>query len=41
MTRSLLKTAALGDIVSRDIRAGAILDRYGLDYCCGGARSLA
>ena len=41
MTRSQLETATLGDIVSRDVRAGAVLDRYGLDYCCGGARSLA
>ena len=41
MTRSQLETAALGDIVARDIRAAAILDRYGLDYCCGGAGSLA
>ena len=41
MTRSLLEHSTLGDIVSRDFRAGAILDRYGLDYCCGGARSLA
>ncbi len=36
-----LETTTLGDIVSRDFRAGAILDRYGLDYCCGGARTLA
>jgi regulator of cell morphogenesis and NO signaling len=41
MTRSHLDTTTLGDIVARDARAGAILDRYGLDYCCGGARSLA
>lgn len=41
MTRSQLKAATLGDIVSRDVRAAAILDRYRLDYCCGGARSLA
>lgn len=41
MTRLQLETASLGDIVSSDVRAGAILDRYGLDYCCGGARSLA
>jgi regulator of cell morphogenesis and NO signaling len=41
MTLSQLETATLGDIVSRDVRAGAILDRYGVDYCCGGARSLA
>lgn len=41
MTRSQLESATLGDIVARDMRAGAIFDRYGLDYCCGGARSLA
>jgi regulator of cell morphogenesis and NO signaling len=41
MTRSQLETSTLGEIASRDVRAGAILDRYGLDYCCGGTRSLA
>ena len=41
MTRSQLENSTLGEIVSRDFRATAILDRYGLDYCCGGARSLA
>ena len=41
MNRSKLESSTLGDLVSRDFRAGAILDRYGLDYCCGGTRSLA
>ena len=41
MTWPQLETTTLGEIVSRDFRAGAILDRYGLDYCCGGARTLA
>jgi regulator of cell morphogenesis and NO signaling len=36
-----IETTPLGEIVSRDFRAGAILDRYGLDYCCGGTRTLA
>src|SRR5688572_22828428 len=40
MTWSQLERATLGEIVSRDFRAGEILDRYGLDYCCGGARTL-
>jgi regulator of cell morphogenesis and NO signaling len=40
MTWQHLETTPLGDIVSRDFRAGAILDRYGLDYCCGGASTL-
>ena len=41
MTRSQLERTTLGEIVSRDFRASMILDRYGLDYCCGGTRSLA
>jgi regulator of cell morphogenesis and NO signaling len=41
MTRTQLETTTMGDIVSSDYRASAILDRYGLDYCCGGARTLA
>lgn len=41
MTRSQLENTSLGEIVSRDFRAGAIMDRYHLDYCCGGAVSLA
>jgi iron-sulfur cluster repair protein YtfE (RIC family) len=41
MTRSQLETSTLGEIVAGDFRAGAIRDRYGLDYCCGGARTLA
>ena len=41
MTWPQLKTTTtLGDIVARDFRAAAILDRFGLDYCCGGARTL-
>ena len=30
----------LGDIVKDDPRAAAVLDRLGLDYCCGGGRTL-
>jgi regulator of cell morphogenesis and NO signaling len=41
MTRSLLETTPIGEIVQRDNRAAAIMDRYHLDYCCGGAVSLA
>lgn len=40
MNQSQLKTSTLSEIVSRDFRAAAILDRHGFDYCCGGARSL-
>jgi regulator of cell morphogenesis and NO signaling len=41
MTTAKLENSTLSDLVSRDVRAGAIFDRHGLDYCCGGARSLA
>ena len=30
----------LGDIVKNDPRAAAVLERFGLDYCCGGGRTL-
>ena len=40
MTWTSLESTTLGEIVSRDFRAGAILDRYNLDYCCGGGRTL-
>ena len=32
---------SIGDIVARDSRAAAVLTRYGLDFCCGGHRTLA
>ena len=41
MTRSALETTPLKQLVLRDFRAGAILDRHLLDYCCGGAVTLA
>src|SRR5262252_5203448 len=30
----------LGEIVTADFRAAAILERYGLDFCCRGNRTL-
>lgn len=41
MIRSPLETTPLKDLVLRDFRVGAILDRHHLDYCCGGTVSLA
>ncbi len=41
MARSTLETTPLAEIVRHDFRAGAILDEYNLDFCCGGALSLA
>ena len=41
MMRSRLKTTPIGEIVRYDFRAAAILDQHHLDYCCGGAQTLA
>jgi len=30
----------IGDIVAADYRAAAIFERFGLDFCCGGKRTL-
>ena len=36
-----LENATVGDIVATDFRAAAIFDRFGIDFCCGGRRTLA
>ena len=33
-------TQTIGDIVADDYRTAAVLERYGLDFCCGGQRTL-
>ncbi len=33
-------TSSLGDIVAADSRRGRVLEKFGLDYCCNGHRSL-
>jgi len=33
--------ATVGDIVATDFRTAAILEQFGIDFCCGGRRSLA
>jgi regulator of cell morphogenesis and NO signaling len=32
---------AIGEIVAEDWRAAAVFDQYGIDFCCGGRRSVA
>lgn len=41
MSHPDLATTTLAEIVQRDFRASAIFDAYHLDYCCGGAATLA
>ena len=36
-----LTDRTLGEIVGDDSRAAVVLERFGLDYCCGGHRTLA
>ena len=36
-----LERTPVGDIVAADFRAANVLDEYGVDFCCGGPRSLA
>lgn len=38
---SIDTSATLGDLVTEDSRRGRVLERFGLDYCCNGHRSLA
>lgn len=33
-------TQTLGEIVAADYRAAAVFDSFGLDYCCGGKRTI-
>jgi regulator of cell morphogenesis and NO signaling len=40
-TTSQTTDRMLGDIVTDDLRAAGVMERFGLDYCCGGQRSLA
>lgn len=34
-------TATLGDLVTEDSRRSRVLEKFGLDYCCDGAQTLA
>jgi regulator of cell morphogenesis and NO signaling len=33
-------STTIGDIVARDLRAAAVFARHGIDFCCGGRRSI-
>ena len=32
--------ATVGEIVASDFRAASVFERFGIDFCCGGRRSL-
>lgn len=32
--------ATVGEIVAKDFRAGAVFENFGIDFCCGGRRSV-
>jgi regulator of cell morphogenesis and NO signaling len=36
-----LDNLTVGDIVASDFRAAGVFERFGIDFCCGGRRSLA
>lgn len=36
-----LGSATVGEIVATDFRAAGVFERFGIDFCCGGRRSLA
>jgi regulator of cell morphogenesis and NO signaling len=38
---SIDTTAPVGELVARDPRAGTLFEQLGIDYCCGGRRTLA
>jgi len=35
-----LESATVGEIVAADYRAAGVMERFGIDFCCGGGRSL-
>ena len=35
-----LETATVGEIVATDFRTAAVFEKFGIDFCCGGRRSL-
>ncbi|OYO16659.1 iron-sulfur cluster repair di-iron protein [Enemella dayhoffiae] len=40
MTTTIATNETLGDLVTADPRRARVLEKFGLDYCCGGQRTL-
>ena len=38
---TITENTTVGDLVAADFRAAAVLSRFGIDFCCGGRRTLA
>ena len=36
-----IETITVGEVVASDFRTAAVFQRFGIDFCCGGRRSLA
>jgi regulator of cell morphogenesis and NO signaling len=36
----IYRETAIGDVVARDLRTATVFSRYGIDFCCGGRRSI-
>lgn len=38
---TITENTTVGELVAADFRAAAVLNRFGIDFCCGGRRTLA
>jgi regulator of cell morphogenesis and NO signaling len=36
----IYRETAIGDLVARDLRTATVFSRYGIDFCCGGRRTI-
>src|SRR5688572_32821031 len=36
----IYRESAIGDVVAGNLRAATVFSRYGIDFCCGGRRTI-